>query len=218
MLTLVTFYFMVSVSKPPATPTQSFKNICSSLLAKVVRKERKEKMTEPNNKTSPSWKDIVDRFDLQPLEPEGGYFRQTYKKPSESPIEVQEDRKPQATAILYLITGSNFSAWHRVPHDETFHFYSGNSVELIMINANGDLQVVSLGPDILTGEVPQYVVPGGTWQALRIKTPKSKDSWSLMGTTMAPGFDFNEFDLGDRAALLREFPQHANIIEELTRE
>lgn len=173
--------------------------------------ERLDKLTEDfdsrNQKITSQ--EIVKKLELEPLEPEGGFFRRTYFK-------GPPDR-PEASSILYMVTSDNFSAWHRVPHDEIFHFYSGDSVELFILDASGDLKNITLGNDFRIKEVPQFVVPGGCWQALRIKSPPSKDSWSLVGTTMTPGFSFDEFELADRSSLQREYPQYKSIIEELSR-
>lgn len=165
-----------------------------------------------------SREEVMKKFDLVG-HPEGGYFRQTYiKKSVAANGEGLEPSLPQATAIYFMITGDNFSSWHRVPHDEIFHFYQGESVEFLMITPEGKLNVRRFGADLQNGDEPQIVVPGGTWQAFRILNPDSNDSWSLMGTTMSPGFQFETFEIGSRDAMLREFPEHREIIEALTRE
>jgi len=207
---------IIAAPAPEPKPAEQVVKSCRQQLVDVSATKGEEKMSEDKT-TQPHWQEVVAQLDLTPLEPEGGFFKQTYFRPSpQEPAGSQ--RRPEATAILYMVTGSNFSAWHRVPHDEVFHFYSGLSAELIMIDKAGNLKSITLGANVASGEVPQFTVPAGTWQALRIHRPKSADSWSLMGTTMSPGFDFEEFELADRNALTQEFPDHEQIIKELTRD
>lgn len=154
---------------------------------------------------------IIMKLGLQPLEPEGGYFCQTYS--SERQVNFGAVR-PTMTAIYYLITDKNFSAFHRLKSDEIYHFYSGHEVELFVISEDAKLKVVRLGSN-LEHCVPQYVVPAGAWQACRINTKAS--SWSLLGTTVSPGFSFDDFELGHRDELIKLFPNISDVITLLTR-
>lgn len=145
---------------------------------------------------------IIKKLNLEPLEGEGGYFRNTY-------------RTDHRSAIYYLVTPNDFSALHRLKHDEIFHFYSGDPVEMVQINGSGELKKVMLGSDFLNNMEPQSIVPAGVWQGTRL-APGGQ--WALLGTTMAPRFEYSEFELGDRNALIQQFPQHANEIQLYTRE
>jgi len=131
--------------------------------------------------------DIIARFDLAPLEGEGGYFRRTWFRPSNDPAS-----RPEASCILYLITPDSFSALHRLHHDEMFHFYLGAPCVTTMITSEGHLREVVLGPDLSAGMQVQHLVPGGTWQATRLR---EGGRWALLGTTMSPGFHASGFEL-----------------------
>ncbi len=155
---------------------------------------------------------IISTLKLQPLEPEGGYFRQTYK----SALAIDGDSKKHSacTAIYYLMTPSSFSRFHRLSGTEIYHFYAGDPVDLALIDPQGRLQKICLGSEIWGEQVPQWTVPSKTWQALR--PAGEMIGWSLLGTTMSPGFEWDDFEMGDRATLFRQFPQHKNVIESLT--
>ena len=163
---------------------------------------------------------LIASLGLEPLTFEGGYFRQTYVA-AES---IAADALPQryggarsfGTAIYYLLTSEpdSFSAMHRLASDETYHFYLGDPVEMLLLYPEGRGERIVLGAHILGGEKPQFVVPRGVWQGLRV-LPGS--SFALMGTTMAPGFDLADWAEGKRDVLLREYPQHGALIHALTR-
>jgi predicted cupin superfamily sugar epimerase len=133
---------------------------------------------------------IIDMFQLEPLEGEGGYVRQTYFSGSAD--------APDSTAIYYLITSKSFSSLHRLAFDEIFHFYAGDSCQMIQIDANGAMSEHLLGPDFTAGQRPQIVVPGGTWQGTKLI---EGGSWALIGTTMTPGFRADIFELASESDL-----------------
>ncbi|MCI0432983.1 MAG: cupin domain-containing protein [Gemmatimonadetes bacterium] len=114
------------------------------------------------------------------------------------------------TAIFYLHTTGTFSALHRLPGDEVFHFYLGDPVEMLMLFSDGRHERVVLGPDVERMSV-QHVVPGGTWQGSRLI---HGGGYALLGTTMAPGFDFKDYDPGTRE-LVGQFPACAALVEAL---
>jgi predicted cupin superfamily sugar epimerase len=155
-------------------------------------------------------KTIVRTLDLTPLPQEGGLFRETYR----SPIKLSGGSRSLSTAIYYLITPEHFSTMHRVRGDEVFHFYLGDPVEMLVLRADGSGEVVTLGADLAAGMRPQVVVPGGVWQGSRLR---DGGSFSLLGTTMAPGFDIADFEVGDPEALRAQFPAFARAIGRLTR-
>ena len=125
--------------------------------------------------------------------------------------------KPRSTAILYLLSADDpdsFSALHRLPTDEVYHFYLGDPVELLLLRQDGESEIVTLGHDILNGQHVQFAVPAGAWQGARV-VPGGE--FALMGTTMAPGFTDTDYVPGDRDTLLERFPDRAELISLLTR-
>jgi uncharacterized protein len=166
----------------------------------------------------PNPAEIVSALFLSP-HPEGGYFRETYRSEGLiAPDSVPEGftgARNFSTCIYYLLTPDSFSAFHQVRQDEIWHFYEGTSLTLHLIHAAGDYSAIILGRDLTQGEVPQFVVPGGTWFAAEVN---DKDGFVLAGCTVAPGFDFDDFRLGSRAELSGLFPGQAALIRRLTRE
>jgi uncharacterized protein len=150
--------------------------------------------------------------------PEGGFFRQTYRSTGEIPhhslpADYSGDRA-FSTAIYFLLSGDDFSAFHRILSDEVWHFYAGTSIAINMIYPDGRIEIIQLGPDYASGEVFQAVIPGGCWFAALLVDP---DSYALVGCTVSPGFDFVDFELGERQSLIDAYPQHADVITRLTR-
>jgi predicted cupin superfamily sugar epimerase len=163
-------------------------------------------------------KQIQDFLKLQPLPVEGGYFFQSYRskytlaQPSLSACYAGE--RALSTAIYYMLTPDTFSAMHRLKGDEVYHFYLGDPVEMLMLKPDGAAEAVLLGQDILAGMRVQHAVAGGTWQGSRL-APGGK--YALMGATMAPGFDPQDYEPGKRDALSAQYPNYAPLIAFLTR-
>jgi predicted cupin superfamily sugar epimerase len=154
---------------------------------------------------------IIDALALTP-HPEGGFYRETYRAAATAPFPSGE--RAASTAIYFLLPAASLSALHRVRSDEVWHHYGGDPVELHVIDeADGTHAVHRLGPDVLAGERPQAVVPAGVWQAAVAVGPR----WALCGCTVAPGFDFADFEMPSRAELVRRMPALAAAIEALTR-
>ena len=149
--------------------------------------------------------------------PEGGYFRETYR----SAETLQSDALPErfgglrsfSTAIYFLLKGNQVSNLHRIQSDELWHFYYGSALNIYIIDQQGKCDQVCLGADAGKGEVFQAVVKAGCWFGAKVT---SIDSYSLVGCTVAPGFDFNDFEIGDREKLLAWYPEHASIIKMLS--
>lgn len=149
---------------------------------------------------------------------EGGLFAETYR----SPIVIPEHNMPAgydgersaATAIFYLLKPDAFSALHRVRGDEMFHFYLGDPVEMLHISADGSERCLVMGPDLALNMQVQVTVPGGTWQGARLRTG---GRFALLGTTMSPGFDYRDFEMGSRDSLIASFPALADHIRAFTR-
>jgi predicted cupin superfamily sugar epimerase len=150
-----------------------------------------------------------------PLPGEGGFFVSTWTSP-----EVRTDGRPLGSAILFLITETDFSALHRLRSDEIWHFNSGDPMELARLDpVSASVSLITLGPDVAGGELPQAIVPAGHWQGARICPNAGGDAkgWTLLGCTVTPAWDEGEFELGQRDALLAEFPAHGDLIRSLTR-
>lgn len=151
--------------------------------------------------------DLIAALGLVPLLPEGGYFRETYRSTA------RHGGKALATAIYYLLTPDTFSAMHRLPTDEVYHFYLGDPVRLLQLGPDGG-QVIDLGPDLAAGQRPQWVVPAGAWQGSCLV---AGGRFALLGTTMAPGYDPSDYEAGDRGRLTAAYPPWAALIAERTR-
>lgn len=159
---------------------------------------------------------LIASLDLRP-HPEGGFYRETYRAseliPNAGlPARFHGDRA-QSTAIYYLLRAGDRSKLHRIRSDEVWHFYDGDPLVIIAIGPNGHLTETALGRDFAAGQVPQHVVPAGHWFG---STPANGGSYALVGCTVAPGFDFADFELAQRDGLLEEFPQHRSWITRLT--
>lgn len=146
---------------------------------------------------------LIEALGLEPLPVEGGHFRETW-------------RSQAGSAIYYLLTDApdSFSALHRLPSDEVYHFYLGDPVEMLMLHEDGRVESATLGQEILEGQRVQHVVPRGVWQGSRLR---NGGRFALLGTTMAPGFDPKGYEAGLRDALVRNYPQAAEAIRSLTR-
>ncbi|MBX7044378.1 MAG: cupin domain-containing protein [Ignavibacteria bacterium] len=159
---------------------------------------------------------LVKHLELKP-HPEGGYFREMYRSEESHQKEHLPARfsgsRSHCTSIYFLLFGNNFSALHKIKSDEIWHHYEGGTLEIFSIDNNGKLTVHLLGKDFENNEKPQIVIKAGDWFGSRVK---DKSTYALVGCTVAPGFDFEDFEMGDRNSLLNSFPQHKKIIEELT--
>lgn len=158
----------------------------------------------------------VDKFSMQP-HPEGGYFAETYRSAELIPKAGLPDRFDGArsfgTAIYFLLESHHVSALHRIASDEIWHFYAGGCLEIFVIAPGGELTIIRLGNQSEQGDLFQAVVPAGCWFGSK---PASGTDFSLVGCTVAPGFDFTDFEMASQAKLLQEFPQHREVIEKLS--
>jgi hypothetical protein len=164
--------------------------------------------------------DLIRMLGLRPLPGEGGHFAQTWRAAEDvvgSALPPRYGRdKPLGTAIYYLLRDDpdSFSALHRLPTDEVYHFYLGDPVELLLLAPGGASEVAVLGPDLRAGQRVQLVVQRGVWQGSRLSR---SGRWALLGTTMAPGFDPRDFELGAAADLGRGWPDRRSLIRQLVR-
>jgi len=165
----------------------------------------------------PVVRDLVERLGLEP-HPEGGFFREVYRAAldvTHSAVPAGKDpRRSAATHIYFLFPADDFSAFHRVvPSDEIWHLYAGDPLDLHLIHESGTYERRRLTADLEVGE-PMTVVEAGCWQAARVS---SGGAWSLGGCTVAPGFDFADFEMPPAADIVRRHPEHEGIVRELTR-
>ncbi|UCE94951.1 MAG: cupin domain-containing protein [Flavobacteriaceae bacterium] len=160
---------------------------------------------------------IIKRLQLLP-HPEGGYYKETYRSEIVADKKDLPDRfksnRNFCTAIYFLLTSGNFSAFHKIRQDEIWHFYDGSPISLHIITINGSYEKHMIGSNLENGELPQYVVKGGDWFASEIEAP---DSYGLAGCTVSPGFDFEDFEMAEREDLIGRYPDMKDIINKLTR-
>ena len=161
---------------------------------------------------------LITNLQLEP-HPEGGFFRETYRSKEiidkETLPSYFKGNRNYCTSIYYLLRSEDFSAFHKINQDEIWHFYMGSPIELYSISLDGTLKVVKIGLEITNSEVPQYVVPKHNWFAAKVVKP---ESFSLVGCTVSPGFDFNDFILAKKDDLISKFPQHETLITNFTRQ
>lgn len=155
--------------------------------------------------------DVIEALDLRPHPKEGGYFRETYRSEADfEPGSPFAGTRSVGTAIYYLLTPDTFSAMHRLPGDEVFHFYLGDPIQMLELLPDGVGRVTLLGPRIEDMSL-QHVVPGGTWQGSRLV---AGGRWALLGTTMSPGFSYGDYETGT-SALIDLCPDRAELIASL---
>ena len=150
--------------------------------------------------------------------PEGGYYQETYRSPeiiarTDLPKRYKGSRS-FTTAIYFLLRGNQFSAFHRLKSDEIWHFYEGSPLLIRLTTKNKRISTVKLGLNADNGEQPQIVIKSGTWFAAELG---EANSYTLIGCTVAPGFDFADFEMGARKTLCRKFPRHLAMITRLTK-
>jgi predicted cupin superfamily sugar epimerase len=135
---------------------------------------------------APTAADLIARLDLKP-HPEGGHFRETFRDPR-----LDANGRSVSTAIYFLLARGERSHWHRIDAVEVWHYYDGSPLTLEIADSDGT-RTVRLGADLAAAEVPQAIVPAQTWQAA-----ESRGDWTLVGCTVAPGFDFAKFELAPK--------------------
>ena len=159
---------------------------------------------------------LIEKLNLK-AHPEGGFFKETYRcnesvKKENLPSRFSGDRA-HCTSIYFLLTSDNYSALHKISSDEMWHHYEGGTLEIFSIDENGKLTIHLLGKNIENNEEPQIVIKAGEWFGAKVK---DKDTYTLAGCTVSPGFDFEDFTMADKNELLEKFPQHKDVIEKLS--
>jgi predicted cupin superfamily sugar epimerase len=164
----------------------------------------------------PTFEELIKKLELA-KHPEGGWYRETYR----SEEVIQGNALPErfaggrsfSTAIYFFLQSGDISVLHRIKSDEIWHFYSGAPLTVHVITPKGEYYPLMLGTNVTDGETFQCVVPAGCWFGAEV----SGDGYSLVGCTVAPGFDFVDFEMGRRDALLKQFPEQTDIILRLTK-
>jgi uncharacterized protein len=158
----------------------------------------------------------ISQLQLKP-HPEGGYYKETYRSKGNIPAGALKEFngvRTYSTAIYYLLEQGDYSAFHRIKSDECWHHYAGDTLFIHVLHNNGDYNCIKLGPESDKEEVFQFVVPANTWFAAECA---ELSSFVLTGCTVAPGFDFVDFEMAGKQVLLKEYPSHHEIILRLCR-
>jgi uncharacterized protein len=167
-------------------------------------------------KTNLTVEKIISILELKPLSVEGGYYKETYR----SFETINRDCLPKryksskafSTAIYYLLTPDSFSALHSLPTDEIYHFYIGDPVEMLLLKEDGSGQIIKIGQNLEEGMFPQIIVPKGTWHGSSLI---EGGKFALLGATVAPAFDFEDFTPPDKDYLTGKYPEYKSRIEKL---
>ena len=159
---------------------------------------------------------IIKILELKP-HPEGGYFSEVYRceeliERSNLPPRYSQNHS-HSTSIYFLLNKNDKSHFHKLLSDEIWHFYSGSTIVLYCIDVDGNFSKLRLGINFEKTELPQIVIKRNTWFAAEVE---DKNSYSLIGCTVSPGFEFTDFELGAQEKLLQQFPQHAELIKLFT--
>ncbi|MBN2102883.1 cupin domain-containing protein [bacterium] len=170
-------------------------------------------MKNKHTKEAAYW---IEKLDLKP-HPEGGHYREVFAGSDQ----IRADALPPGftgprktyTSIYFLLESHQISRLHRLKSDELWNFYSGSPIRIHVIRPDGTHEERILGPDPENGEAFQYCVPSGCWFGSLVSEPQS---YALAGCFVAPGFDFQDFELGSRESLIHTFPEHKTIIQKLT--
>jgi predicted cupin superfamily sugar epimerase len=149
---------------------------------------------------------LVAALDLSP-HPEGGLFCETYRSARST------GDRALSTAIYFLVTAASSSRMHRVSSDEIWHFYAGDPLEMLQLAPDGSSRTIAIGNDVASGARPQVLVPANVWQGVRVR---EGGRYGLVGATVTPGFDFADFEMGDRTALVAAYPGRRALVEALT--
>ena len=156
---------------------------------------------------------------LQAHPVEGGWYVRSYEASETIAAAGFKDgryggARRTGTAIYYLLEPDTFSEMHRLKSDEVFHFYAGDAVEMLQLLNGGEVKRLVIGSDLAAGVLPQAVVPRGVWQGSRLV---QGGKWALLGCTVSPGFEFEDYTAGNRAELIAGWPEAKETIEALTR-
>jgi predicted cupin superfamily sugar epimerase len=158
--------------------------------------------------------EVKQLLNLSPHPREGGWYVRTYEAPETISLPRYGSPRRTGTAIFYLLERDTFSELHRLHSDEIFHFYAGDPVEMLQLRDGHPGRLLILGNHLTAGELPQVVVERGVWQGSRLRPG---GAWALLGCTVSPGFEFEDYESGDPAELIGLWPKFAEMIAALTR-
>jgi predicted cupin superfamily sugar epimerase len=148
--------------------------------------------------------------------PEGGWYRETYRSNEMIPAQCLPERFDEdrsfCTAIYFLLGKNEISALHRIKSDEIWHYHAGTALTVHLFLEQGEHRAIKIGQDLVAGETYQFVVPAGCWFGAEVT---GEGDYSLVGCSVAPGFDFADFEMGSRDSLLKQFPEHTEIIRRM---
>jgi predicted cupin superfamily sugar epimerase len=170
------------------------------------------------------WRRVVDKKKWIKVlglkrHPEGGYFKESYRASTKVHAQGFDGKRSASTAIYYLLESGQFSAFHRIKSDEIWHFYAGSPLTIHVLDKEGRYKKVTMGGNrrLLqrTSQSFQAVVKSGCWFSASVDR---RYSYSLVGCTVAPGFDFRDWETGKRGELVALYPKHKQIIEKFTRD
>jgi len=157
----------------------------------------------------------IEKLELIP-HPEGGYFKEAFR--SEEGIsktalpERYTSGRNYYSSIYFLLKNDDISAFHRLKSDEVWHHYEGCSVELHVLSEGGGYKLLKLGKDLENGETPQVKMKKGDWFGAELR---DKSRYALTGCTVAPAFEYEDFEFGRKSELLKEYPEQKEVIERL---
>jgi predicted cupin superfamily sugar epimerase len=181
--------------------------------AAVAGKNPGDNLAMPHQ-TSPAGR-IIDLLGLQP-HPERGYFLETYRASASVTSVTHDGPRSASTAIYFMVTAEQPSTYlHRLLSDEVFHLYEGGPLEILRLHPDGRWDVARLGMRLDQGERPQIVIPAGTWFGTELVAGASH---CLVGCTVAPGFEFRDFELADGPELEAKYPAVADRIRRMKRQ
>jgi predicted cupin superfamily sugar epimerase len=161
--------------------------------------------------------EVIRLLNLSPHPTEGGQFLQTYAAAERIELPGYPSPRRTSTAIYYLLEPHTFSEMHRLRSDEIFHFYAGDALEMLQLAEGQPGERIVLGNDLAQGQRPQVLAPRNVWQGSRI-LPGGRAGWSLVGCTVSPGFEYEDYETGVLAQLLAQWPQWSELIVALTHE
>lgn len=153
---------------------------------------------------------VIRSLQLEPLMEEGGFFREVYR----STVWSERPGRCCGTSIYYLLRGVELSCWHRLTTDEIWYYHGGSPAIQMLLFADGTWTERVIGAELSLGQVPQSLIPAGTWQAA-VLMDRTKNSWGLFGAAVFPGFDYDDFSVADGLKLCSEYPDAAGRMREL---
>jgi predicted cupin superfamily sugar epimerase len=167
---------------------------------------------------------IIEHYQLEPLDQEGGFFRQVWRsdhrianKSLGTPYPPGETH-PMGTLIYFLLTADSFSAMHRLPTPEHWFYHLGDPAEMLLLHPDGSGEQRTLGPDLLKGETVQTTTPADTWQGTRLRPTDQGCGFCFLSCVMVPGFEWTDFEPGEVSALTAQYPDFTEAIRLRTRD